>query len=242
MKRALSLLLIMLLHNAQAQSDNESYKQSIRNNLEAKGIVKGMQELPISKLYFVEAQQGSYIISADGRFIFEGTIKDVWHRRTIRTIEDVNKTVRTPVSNIGFVPEKQLATFQIGNSEIPRQGVAFVDPISDITLEFLQHLYATRDTVNWTIVLLPMIGGNPSVDRALRLHCASDRDQAKLDLVFGTEQSFSDMKEGCNDENIIKAMLLTDLFRIENLPHLIREDGLVSAGYPRNFEEWFSQE
>ena len=159
-----------------------------------------------------------------------------------RTIEDVNQTLRTPVSNIGFSPEEQLATFQIGNAEIPRQEVAFVDPLSEITHEFLQHLYATRDTTNWTIILLPMVGGNNSVDRALRLHCATDRDQARLDLIFGTDLSFGEMKEGCNDEKIVKAMLLTDLFQIENLPHLIREDGLVSSGYPRNFEEWNSQE
>ena len=87
-----------------------------------------------------------------------------------------------------------------------------------------------------------MVGGNNSVDRALRLHCATDRDQARLDLIFGTDLSFGEMKEGCNDEKIVKAMLLTDLFQIENLPHLIREDGLVSSGYPRNFEEWNSQE
>lgn len=242
MKRFFSLLLICALQHAYAQSEEESYKDSIRNNLEAKGIVKGMLELPISKFFFVEAQQGSYIISADGRFVFEGTLKDVWHRRTIRSIKDVKQTLRTPVSNIGFSPEEQLATFQIGDANIPRQGVAFVDPLSEITHEFLQHLYATRDNVNWTVVLLPMVGGNPSVDRALRLHCATDRDQAKLDLIFGTDLSFGEMKEGCNDEKIVKAMLLTDLFQIENLPHLIREDGLVSAGYPRNFEEWFSQE
>jgi len=219
----------------------KSFKEEVKGGLATKGLIIGMQELPISKLMFVEAEQGTYLVSSDGRFVFEGTLKDVWHRRTIRTLADVIETRRTPVSNIGFKPEEQLAHFVIGNLGLPRQGVAFVDPTSEYTTVFLKSLYEKKSEVNWTVVLMPLVGGNQAVDRSLRLWCSTDRDQAKLDLVFGTDKSFKQMKEGCNDEKIVMGMLLSEVFRITSLPHLIREDGLVSNGYPQDFEAWFSR-
>jgi len=221
--------------------EGDAFKEALKGGLATKGEILGMRELPISKLYFVEAEQGTYLISSDGRFVFEGSLKDVWHRRTIRTAEDVKQTERTPISNLGFKPEEQLAHFVIGDPTLPRQGVAFVDPTSSYTTQFLQQLHESDSDVHWTVVLLPMVGGNTAVDRSLRLHCAADQDQAKLDFIYGGNRSFGQMREGCNDEKILLAMMLTDVFRIKSLPHLVREDGLISHGLPVNFTEWFTQ-
>ena len=239
-------VLTFLTIPAYAQTNNvqlpqDSFKEAIKGGLATKGQVIAMREIPLSKLYFVEAEQGNYLISSDGRFVFEGTLKDVWHRRTIKTADDVRQTERTPVANLGFEPEKQLAHFVIGNPNLPRQGVAFVDPTSSYTTQFLKSLYEMENEVNWTVVLLPLVGGNTSVDRSLRLHCATDRDQAKLDFIYGSNHSFGEMKEGCNDEKILLGMMLTDVFRIKSLPHLIREDGLMSNGLPVDFADWFKQ-
>lgn len=220
--------------------DSATFKEMVKGGLETKGQVTGMQELPITKLYFVEAEQGTYLISSDGRFVFEGTLKDVWHRKTIRTVKDVTETQRTPVSNLGFKPEEQLAHFVVGNPDAPRQGVAFVDPTSQYTQLFLKTILSNPQS-NWTVVLMPLVGGNQAVDRSLRLWCSVDRKLALQDLINGTSISFADIKDGCNDEKIIMGMMLTDLFHISSLPHLIREDGLVSKGFPENFKEWFTQ-
>jgi thiol:disulfide interchange protein DsbC len=217
------------------------FKEAIKGGLATKGQIIAMREIPLSKLYFVEAEQGNYMVSSDGRFVFEGTLKDVWHRRTIKTAEDVRQTERTPVGNLGFKPEEQLAYFTIGDPKLPRQGVAFVDPTSTYTTQFLKQLYEMENEVNWTVVLMPLVGGNTAVDRSLRLHCATDQDQAKLDFIYGSSHSFGRMKEGCDDEKILLAMMLTDVFRIKSLPHLIREDGLMSDGLPVNFADWFKQ-
>jgi thiol:disulfide interchange protein DsbC len=221
--------------------DAKTYREDVKNNLGAKGQVKGIQEIPIGKLFFVEAEQGTYLVSSDGRFVFEGVLKDVWHRKTIRNLVDAKEVERTPVSNIGFVPEEQLAHIQFGNKDIPRQGVAFVDPTSEYTSTFLKHLEKNKKTVNWTIVFMPLVGGNQAVDRSRRLWCATDTEKATQDLINGTSTSFDKLKEGCTEEPILMAMMLTDLFRIKSLPHLVREDGLVSNGYPEKFDEWFTQ-
>ncbi len=224
-----------------ARKEAKKYREDIKSSLTAKGIIKGIQEIPMSKLFFVEAQQGTYFVSGDGRYVFEGVMKDVWHRKTIKSLEDARTLERTPVSNIGFEPEKQLATFTIGNPSIPRQGVAFIDPTSDYTMQFLKKLMKDEDSVHWTVILMPLVGGNQAVDRARRLHCAVDQNAAKKDLINGTSLALGALKSGCTEEKIMIAMLLTDIYQIRSLPHLIREDGLVSKGFPKNFTEWFAQ-
>lgn len=224
-----------------AVPDAKTYREETKNNLEAKGVLKGIQELPISKLFFVESEQGTYIVSSDGRFVFEGVLKDVWHRKTIKDLADAKSVERTPVSNIGFEPEEQLAHFKFGNPKLPRQGVAFVDPTSPHTGVFLKHLMQKEKDVNWTVVLMPLIGGNNAIDRSRRLWCATDEKQAKVDLIEGTGKSFDKFKDDCSEKPILMGMMLTDVFRIKSLPHLIREDGLVSEGFPEKFDDWFKQ-
>lgn len=225
-----------------ASPDKATFRQDIKKNLEAKGQVKGIQEIPIGKLFFVEAEQGNYLITSDGRFVFEGKLTDVWYRRTITSLEDAKQVERTPVSDIGFNPEDQLATFKIGNKDKSRLGVAFLDPTTDYGKQFLKKIADDKDIEGyWTVALLPLIGGNAAIDRSLRLWCAEDRVLAEKDLIEGTDKSFKNIRKGCNDERIVMAMMLTDVFRIKSLPHLIREDGLISQGYPKDFDKWFVQ-
>ncbi|MDC8832979.1 hypothetical protein [Alteromonas gilva] len=224
-----------------ARPDQKVYREEVKENLEKKGRVIGIRELPMKKLFFVEAENGSYVISADGRFVMDGMLKDVWHRKTIRTLQDAEKVQRTPVSNIGFKPEEQLAHFVIGNPDLPRSGVAFVDPMSAYTVKFLQHIQENESEYNWTVVLMPMVGGSNSMDRARKLWCAVDKEQAKNDLINGTSESYSDLEGGCSEQPIQMAKYMASLFQIEQLPHIIREDGLSIGGFPVEFDKWYAQ-
>jgi len=90
-------------------------------------------------------------------------------------------------------------------------------------------------------VLAPLVGGTSAVDRARRLFCAKDRAEAKEDFTNGTAKSFDDIKSECPEEPIQMVKLLVDILSIEELPHIVREDGLVSEGLPLNFEAWYEQ-
>lgn len=221
--------------------DAKVYREEVKENLNKKGKVIGIKELPMDKLYFVEAEGGSYVVSANGRFVFDGRLVDVWHRKTIRTLKDAEKIQRTPVSNIGFEPEKQLATFQFGDPDLPRSGLAFVDPTSEFTLRFLNHIEENKDKYNFTVVLMPLVGGANAFDRARRLWCAKDRDGAKQDFLNGTSDSLSAMKNDCPEDPLQMANFMVNILNIEDLPHIIREDGLVSEGFPIEFDKWFIQ-
>lgn len=245
------LLSAMLLPSVHANTEtnlaesavpaSNEYRELNKEALAAKGAIKGVQLLPIDKILFVEAEQGNYLITPDGRFVFEGKLKDVWHRKTINSLEAARSIERTPLANIGFNPEEQLATFTIGNPKIKRQGAIFVDPTSPITVTALQDLMKDKKNINWTVILMPLVGGDQAMDRSRRLWCSKDKEGAKKDLIAGTAESLTVMRQPCSEEPIVMAMMLADLFRISHLPHLIREDGLLSEGYPNDFKTWFSQ-
>lgn len=224
-----------------AKPSAKVFNEKVKINLEKKGEIIGIKELPMKKLFFVEAERGTYIVSSDGRFVFDGRLVDVWHRKTIKNLADANSIQRTPIQNIGLDVEEQLATFQYGNPDLPRSGVAFVDPTSKYTTQFLEYVEDNNDKYNWTVVLAPLVGGNTAVDRARRLFCAEDRIQAKEDFTKGTSKSFDDIKPECSEEPIQMVKLLVDILSIEELPHIVREDGLVSEGLPVNFEAWYEQ-
>jgi thiol:disulfide interchange protein DsbC len=85
------------------------------------------------------------------------------------------------------------------------------------------------------------VGGATAVDRAKRLWCSTDSESAKKDLLNGTSDSFSSLESDCDDEKISLMAMLTDVFGIDELPHIIREDGLVSEGFPVDFDSWFEK-
>ena len=82
-----------------ALPDAGTFREEVKINLDKKGEVIGIKELPMKKLYFVEAENGSYVVSADGRFVFDGRLVDVWHRTTIRNLADAGKTNETCNNN-----------------------------------------------------------------------------------------------------------------------------------------------
>ncbi len=226
----------------QEASESKSYQQEIREGLEKKGAIIGIREIPVTKLYFVEAELGSYLVTANGRFVVDGRIVDVWHRKTLKSLADLEGIDRVPVNNNAKQIDDMLATFSIGDKEKPRSGVIFVDPTSEYTLTSLQKLIEYQDEQRWTVVLTPLIGGSNAVDRSRRLWCAKDKEQALLDLINGTQESFSEIDEDCDEERVLAGQYINNVFGIETLPHLIREDGLVSKGFPIDFDKWFEKE
>jgi thiol:disulfide interchange protein DsbC len=218
----------------------ETFRQNVKEDLSGKGEIIGIQPLPIDKAYFVEASKGTYIVTADGRFVIEGTVRDVWHNKVIDSLADAQSTVRTPLKNMNFDPLEDLPAWQVGNPDIPRQGLVFVDPTSDITQTFLKHVIANSEKYNFTVSLMPLIGGEPAMERAVKLHCAEDRELALVDLANYTKESFVSTRKDCDTTTVMFGMVVKDIFRVNSLPHFVREDGLVSHGYPTDLDAWLA--
>ncbi len=225
-----------------ATTSRKKFSEKIKNNLNAMGEIKGIQELPVDKLMFVEAEKGIYFVTGDGRFVIQGTMQDVWHRKHIDSLDDARDTLRTPLSNMNFDPLEQLPAWRVGNPDIPRQGLVFVDPTSAITQQFLQQVIAEKEKYHFVVALLPLVGGEKAMDRAKRLHCAKDRELALIDLANYTNESTGELRPDCNAEKIMFGAAMTQVFRIEALPHFVREDGLVSKGLPEDLDKWLERQ
>lgn len=225
----------------QKANETKTYAQETKEGLEKKGEIIGIKKVPVNELFFVQAEHGSYLVSSDGRFVIDGKIKDVWHRKTLATLADLEGIDRVPVSANAKKIEQMMATFTIGKEETPRSGVIFVDPSSEITVTALKKLYSLNEDQRWLVVLMPVVGGANALDRSRRLHCAADRELAKLDLINGTSDSFSDIRQDCGDEKLVAAQFVTNLFGIKSLPYVLREDGLSINGFPQEFESWYAQ-
>lgn len=214
------------------------FAEQTKRDLGKYGAINTIQELPISRMYFVEAQNGSFIISSDGRFAIEGTVKDVWHRKTLKTVEDVRATLRMPLKEMKFDFQKDLASLVIGNPDIPRQGIIFGDPTAKHTQDLVSKINANKDKYHFVFVMMPLIGGEEAVERSMSVLCAPDRKLAIEDLANNTSESFLDTNDGCPDQNLMFTVYMQEIFKITNLPHLVREDGLVSKGAPIQLDEW----
>lgn len=219
----------------------QTYSQDTKEGLAKKGAIIGIKEVPVGKLYFVEAEQGSYLVSGNGRFVIQGSIKDVWHRKTLAKLTDLENIDKVPVSANAKKIEQLMATYTLGDPSKPRSGVIFVDPSSEITVTALQKLQEYSTEQRWLVVLMPVVGGSNAIDRSRRIWCATDQEAAKLDLINGTSESFTSTDKTCGDEKILAAQFVTNIFSITQMPHVIREDGLVSDGFPVEFEQWYKQ-
>lgn len=227
--------------NLPSKTDYELYSQEIKEGLEKKGSIVGIKKLPITTLYFVEAEQGSYLISQDGRFVIDGSIKDVWHRKTLRSLPDLAGIDRVPFAANAKKMDQLLATYTIGDPQSPRAGAIFVDPLAEITNQALKKLEEVSTETHWKVVLMPLVNGAPAVNRAKRIWCAEDQTQAKRDLIDGTSKALNTLRDDCDDTRVVASEMITNIFNIVELPHVIREDGLSAKGFPVEFDAWFAQ-
>ena len=221
--------------------DYQSYSQQIKEGLEKKGAIVGIRPLPETKLFFVEAEQGTYIVSADGRFVFDGVLKDVWHRKTLAQLSDLDGIDRVPLGANASKMSQLLATYTIGDPETQRAGAIFVDPLAKVTTQALQKIESIATEQHWLVILMPLVHGAPAVDRAKRIWCAVDQEKAKRDLIDGTTDSITDLRPECDDTRVTASEMVTNIYNIKELPHVIREDGLVSTGFPVEFDKWLQQ-
>ncbi|ALU46159.1 hypothetical protein [Pseudoalteromonas rubra] len=227
-----------LIGTALPKPDKQTYKDGVKRDLGKYGTVNGIQELPITKLFFVEAENGTYLISADGRFAIEGSIKDIWHRKTLKTTADVVDTLRMPLKEMNFDFEQELASVVLGNPALPRQGIIFGDPSSEHSRALVRQIMAEPDKYHFVFIFMPLIGGEDAVRQSVSLLCAPDRALAIRDLANNTSKSFLSSNDGCADQNLMFTVFMQEVFRIKHLPHLVREDGLISQGAPLDLDSW----
>lgn len=212
--------------------------KTVKQNLESRGVVKAVERLPITELMMVETQNGeSYFVSSNGRFVLTGTLVDTWHRRTVDSLDDVRKSHRVPLANIGIKTE-ELGAFVIGNPKLPKQGVIFVDPLCGYCKKLLSDIAANLGAYHFDVVPVAIMG--PKSEAALkRIWCAEDKNQALLDLIYQTNGAQVSRQE-CDMKPLAYNAIAFEMLAFGGTPALVRTDGLVSKGVPEDLNKWLA--
>lgn len=212
----------------------------LKQTLSQKGDIEGIQELPIDNLMLVKTKTGqTYFVSKNGRFVIQGQLIDTWFRRTIDELSEARSAHRVPLEKMG-VKLDELATFQFGNKDIPKQATIFVDPNCGYCHALFNKIKQSPEKYNVDFVLTAILGSQ-SLITAKRLECAKDRSLATMDLLNSTKLA-TDIDPDCDAATVKKAPIVMGLLEARGTPFLIREDGLTLNGLPSDFDAWLEME
>lgn len=218
-------------------------RDDVKRMLEGSGEIKGVVELNVGKIFFVETEKKYYAVSENGRFIFDGEVIDVWNKRYIRDLDSATKTNRVPLSNYNVDFKRDFKAISVGNAQLPVQAVAFVDPTSEHTSSLVERALINEKETHIQLVMMPLLGGHDAIDAARALICTDDHDM-KLESLLS--RNFADItaanhSETCGVQEVQLANAMRGVFTINGLPYLIRDDGLTLRGTPENVEEWLEK-
>lgn len=213
-------------------------------NQEKNSLIKAVRPLPMTQgIMAVEDRNGKTFFSSypNSRFSFKGVIYDTWTRKTLSTVSDVHESYKVPIEVTGIKVE-ELSSFSIGDTDKPKSGVIFVDPIAESTSKYLQQIISNKDNLHFDVV---MMGSQTkgSIERLKSIWCNKDKAAALASLVSGDDSTVGAPKLiDCDPEPMVKAAVAQQLLNIKGTPHTIRSDGMFYLGVPKNISAWLGRE
>lgn len=184
--------------------------------------VDGVRTTPIPGLYEVAIGPRLVYMTADGRYLIQGSISDV------DTREDLTEPRRNAVrlEALNRVSEDQMVVFG------PKDARDTVTVFTDIDCGFCRRLHSEIDKYNANgirirYLFMPRTGkGSDSYRKAVNVWCAKDRQQAMTDAKGGKDVPASDCKNPVDEH-----LALAEQMGVNGTPALILPDGEMLPGY-----------
>jgi len=233
MKVRLASALLALTFSSVSFAGQAIDPKVMKKALESDGDVKTIVTLPINSLKLVETKKGKvYFISGNGRFVFKGTLFDIWKRKSIDNASDGEDLKYLKLSEMG-IKDSDMALFKIGNPKLPRQGYLILDPTTKNAKTLLDRIMVDQGSYHLDILLVPIKKG--AKETVNRLWCAEDKNAALTDLILQTNTTGKQKKE-CDIRPIYRNMALFSLLDINSVPIIVREDGYKLVGIPKDLK------
>ena len=195
--------------------------------------IAAKEELPIEGVSIVRTEQGdTYIVSKDGRYIFQGRLYDVWNGMEIDSAEKLERYAdRVDLDHIG-VSDDKLFAFALGSGD--KEVHVFVDPYCPHCHELVKQIRASdelRESYLFRVVVAP-ISSQKSTNRARKLAALAQQNatQAVEAFVNNTYPEGKVEQEGFPgvEYNLLVARALS----IQSVPYLVAPDGRIEKGRP----------
>lgn len=245
----LAMVLLSLLPNAHAavEAKGKAVTEQVMSSDQQSGDIEtfdkprsnilSIQALPIKDLNLVETEDGVYFATSNGRFVIKGQLTDTWNRKSIATADQARGTYRVPLNTlVGTSKTKDnLATIEIGQGE--KQGYIFVDPTEQYS-QVIIKLVEQEAKHRFDVVLMPR--KNPeSRQVAKQVWCAKDRKAALLNATAGDTTEL-EQREECEIKDLYANIVASMLLQLQQVPVVIRNDGLRHLGVPEDMDEFLA--
>lgn len=196
--------------------------------------VEVIHKLPTTGgLLAVKADNKLYIMSANGRFLFSGTLRDLWHGgQVLSSMADIERyALRLDLDALGL-DFSRLITAYLGHGQ--KQVTVFVAPNCPSCTRVLQQLESMGDQYTTRVVVVPKTA---PYGPARRIDCASDQ-QKKQALLLG--QSSPEVKPDKAPTcagfkgRLLATQMAARVIGVMRVPFIIAPDGRVSQGLARH--------
>lgn len=196
------------------------------------GTIKTVKALPINGMVMVETDQGVFFASDNGRFVIKGPLFDMWNRREIKDVADVESMAsKVDLQKIG-VDFKQLAVLNFGEGK--KEEVFFISPTCPACKTVLDQAANLAKEYRFKVVLLPQ--SRQDMDIARRMVCSKDHGQAVKALL---SRNYESLPSGnCPLAPLQKNLVTARMLGITKVPYLVRHDAMVHNGSVKDLAAW----
>ena len=205
--------------------------------------ITAKEELPIEGVSIVRTEQGdTYIISNDGRYIFQGRLYDVWNGEEIDSAEKLKRlSDRVDLDHIG-VSQDKLFAFDLGSGA--KEVHVFVDPYCPHCNKLVKQIRASgelRESYLFRVVVAP-ISSKESRNRARKLAALAKQNATQAVEAFVTNTYPEGKVEQEGFPGVEYNLLVARALSIQSVPFLVAPDGRIEKGRPRNLAAFLRPE
>ncbi|MFZ7336083.1 DsbC family protein [Comamonas jiangduensis] len=183
----------------------------------------------------IEAAGQIYFVSENGRYIITGQVVDVWQRKTLATMSEIEKSSNRIFLDAFGMDFSQLNTIQLGKVGAPMLTI-ITDPKCPICHKQLTEALKLKDKYRLNVIVVPALG-KESHTEARSLFCAEDKSKA-IDYLMQNRLRAMKQKSACDIANYDKTLYFADYIGVKGVPLLIAPDGRVHKGYNAQLDAW----
>lgn len=178
----------------------------------------------------IEVDGKLYVLSANGRYLFDGTLRDLWHNgRVIGSMADVKRyALRLDLDALG-IDFSRLVSVDLGGSG--KQVTVFIAPGCPSCKQALDTLAKMPQRYTVRVVIVPRPGGVAAVHQVDCTKNPERRRELAITLPPPKAGEGAPVCEG-SQARLTSTLLTAQLIGVDRVPFIVAPDGRVSKGMP----------
>lgn len=206
------------------------------------GIVS-KEKLPLRDLNLIRTQSGmTYLISSDGRYVFQGDLVDVWNGTRIKSVKEFNAlSDHINFKHIGIKPDKM---FTLDQGTGPGEVYIFADPNCGICHKLLAKIRASKLILNRfhvRTIVTPVLKPS-SLPKAKKLVSMADKKPGDALSAFISNTIETKEAPDTKITGINYNLLVAKALSIHNFPYIINPRGRIHIGMPDDIYLFLSKQ